>query len=436
MYSEPIMSEQPLPLEQLRGLLEKLREAQTRTDERAKVTHERFNVFTTLLKPNDEVRLHTRFLHCLLDPEGSHDCGDLFLKLFFDTLKEILPMDAQGNTASFTDPTILYPNSKWKAKKEDSIQNVGQIDILLLLESKFGIAIENKPNPDQHTDQLQRYADWLQGQFGESWCLFYLTHFGNESRTHHGRRYYRISYERHILAWLEKCLEKTYHIVPVNQVLLQYRKLVRDLTGKTIESEYMKHITDFIKQNPDLVRCRREINDGIDAACSAILDKLAEQLIEGIKRGMGDDFQVSRHGGCLAKADGALIVSPPQTSILGANRFEIWITKLSNKRGLIVGIVSKQNSPEIEHLLKSVKDRLFNLDGNYSMGDENELGCYWPAGWHVFLPGIDSDETLASLHDTETLAKKTIEACGKIKEHIKLLEQFYSEAYQATKIQS
>ena len=426
------MSEQPLPLEQLRGLLEKLREAQARTDERAKATHERFNVFTTLLEPNDEVRLHSRFLHCLLNPQGRHDCGVLFLKLFFETLKKCPVLNHEGKEVPIDFPD---PDESWKSEIEFNVPDVGRIDILLK-HQKFGIAIENKPNPDQHTDQLQRYADWLQGQFGESWCLFYLTHFGNESRTHHGRRYYRISYERHILAWLEKCLEKTYHIVPVNQVLLQYRKLVRDLTGKTIESEYMKHITDFIKQNPDLVRCRREINDGIDAACSAILDKLAEQLIEGIKRGMGDDFQVSRHGGCLAKADGALIVSPPQTSILGANRFEIWITKLSNKRGLIVGIVSKQNSPEIEHLLKSVKDRLFNLDGNYSMGDENELGCYWPAGWHVFLPGIDSDETLASLHDTETLAKKTIEACGKIKEHIKLLEQFYSEAYQATKIQS
>src|ERR1035437_7363359 len=45
-------------------------EAHIRAEERAKAAHERFNVFTTLLGENDEVLLHTRFLHCLLDPKA------------------------------------------------------------------------------------------------------------------------------------------------------------------------------------------------------------------------------------------------------------------------------------------------------------------------------------------------------------------------------
>ena len=37
-----------------------------------------FNLFTTLLDKSDEVRLHSRFLHFLLDPTAEHSQGALF----------------------------------------------------------------------------------------------------------------------------------------------------------------------------------------------------------------------------------------------------------------------------------------------------------------------------------------------------------------------
>ena len=43
-----------------------------------------FNLFTTLLKPNDELRLHSRFLNFLLNPNGEHCQGSLFLDLFLE----------------------------------------------------------------------------------------------------------------------------------------------------------------------------------------------------------------------------------------------------------------------------------------------------------------------------------------------------------------
>ena len=48
----------------------------------------RFNVFTTVLKFDDEVRLHSRWLHYLLNPDAEHDCGTLFLDLFIQTLRQ------------------------------------------------------------------------------------------------------------------------------------------------------------------------------------------------------------------------------------------------------------------------------------------------------------------------------------------------------------
>src|SRR5438046_832839 len=90
------MNEPTFPTRALEQLLEMLREAETRADERSKVTHERFNVFTTLLEAHDEVRLHTRFLHCLLDPKGCHDCESLFLDLFSATLAEFPGVNHDG----------------------------------------------------------------------------------------------------------------------------------------------------------------------------------------------------------------------------------------------------------------------------------------------------------------------------------------------------
>jgi hypothetical protein len=62
-------------LQQLRQLLAI---AQARAEERGRTTHERFNVFTTLLDAHDVVRLHTVLLHNLLNPAGTHDCVTFF----------------------------------------------------------------------------------------------------------------------------------------------------------------------------------------------------------------------------------------------------------------------------------------------------------------------------------------------------------------------
>lgn len=241
------MSESTFPTHELEQLLETFREAQARADERAKVTHERFNVFTTLLPAHDEVRLHTRFLHCLLNPEdGSHDCGARFLNLFFATLKERPGLDNDGNAVSIDFPP---PDKSWTVKKEDPHAEVGRIDILMT-HPRFGVAIENKIYAYEQDLQIKRYADFLSEKYGPNGRVIYLTRFGDKSQTHDGRPYIRISYADHILTWLEKCLRETHDIIPINQVLQQYRAVVRGLTGKTIESATMKEITEYIARIP------------------------------------------------------------------------------------------------------------------------------------------------------------------------------------------
>lgn len=45
-----------------------------------------YNIFTSLLKASDEVRLHSRFIFSLLNPEGDHYQGTLFLEKFIEAI--------------------------------------------------------------------------------------------------------------------------------------------------------------------------------------------------------------------------------------------------------------------------------------------------------------------------------------------------------------
>jgi hypothetical protein len=104
---------------------------------------------------------------------------------------------------------------------------------------------------------------------------------------------------------LDRCLAETCHIVPINQVLLQYRKVVRDLTG-IIAANVMKEITTFIKRNPDIIRYRTQINEAIDSARAEFLDALAEEIITELR---AKGYSVKLHVR-FGSVDGAFIIAP------------------------------------------------------------------------------------------------------------------------------
>ena len=60
------------------------------------------NIFTTLLSMSDEVRLHSRFISYLLNPNQSHGQGSLFLELFLKICGIELDIDTE-NTSSVTE---------------------------------------------------------------------------------------------------------------------------------------------------------------------------------------------------------------------------------------------------------------------------------------------------------------------------------------------
>jgi hypothetical protein len=159
----------------------------------------RFNSFN-FIRP-DELKL-SKILAMLLNPNGDHAQGDLFLQLFF------------------TEIEITYPNYTTNIKvgcevSTDRIENTARrIDIEVDFDRHFGLAIENKPWTYDQDKQLSDYAKQMGKKF-ENWCLIYLS--GTDSDPHErsatakqlktleeNDQYKKINFS-HIVKWLKNC---------------------------------------------------------------------------------------------------------------------------------------------------------------------------------------------------------------------------------------
>jgi len=401
-------------LEQFRAVTKMISGAHIRSGERAKAAHERFNIFIALLKNDGEVRLHTRFLHCLLNPKGCHDCGPLFLDLFFTTLVNSPGLDHNNKIATLEVPPA---NEDWRVRKEVPCPPYGQID-LLFERPGFKIAIENKIKHDEEPRQLARYSEYLRKRPDDKTWLIYLTKDGKTSATHEGAAYIRISYSKHILTWLDECLRKSYRMIPINQGLLQYREVVRYITGKSLESTNMKPIAKFITQYPDIIRFRKQLDQGIEEAVANFFDRLADEIKEELH-----EFQVRSHERKFGvDSNGALVITTPNLP------FEIFLeydTSDTNEKVLAVGISFDKAPPsKFKRLFERMYEEL-KRNADAAGCDQSHKTDDWPTGWRNLIEGLD-DEGLAKLLQRRP-SKIVSEMCERIRSYINLLDQIFKQ---------
>jgi hypothetical protein len=159
----------------------------------------RFNSFK-FIRP-DEMKL-SEILAMLLNPEGDHEQGDIFLQLLFAEID------------------LTYPNNTRNIKvgcevSTDRIENRSRrIDIEINFGDHFGVAIENKPWAYDQFQQLIDYAKQMDAKF-EKWCLIYLS--GDDSDPNddsaspaqletweENNQYKKINFGQ-IVEWLKKC---------------------------------------------------------------------------------------------------------------------------------------------------------------------------------------------------------------------------------------
>jgi hypothetical protein len=436
------MSEAIQALSALQILSRNIHELEVRAEERLKAQHGRFNVFTTLLSAHDEVRLHTRFLHELLNPEGTHDCGDLFLKLFFETLQKHKALEHDDSVSE--EEWGHYDQSCLWIGKEVST-NQGQLDLLLEFDSHL-LVIENKIWAGEQDRQLARYIDYLESQNKQSRAL-YLTLDGRAATTHENKAYLRISYKEHIMAWLERCLHSTYNIVPINQVLIQYRNVVKQLIGQTMEIETMQMIKEFIRQNPLILKTHSEVAAAVEEIRKERRQEMKQRFADDLIESLSDAYIVTLRPHMTESSfaiddNPGLVIQSKEDDFTANHPFSVWVEH--NRWGaLCIGIEAKwgqprELKPEEESLLALMKSRISDectkLGMNFYGLSKTWWGTYWPTGVHDIIKPFLDDDTVEQIKENPQLEKELVNtADAEVRVYMKLLEAAYNASTHVLK---
>tara|TARA_B110000285_G_C15030009_1_gene566210 strand:+ start:48 stop:1241 length:1194 start_codon:yes stop_codon:yes gene_type:complete len=214
------------------------------------------NIFQILRVSKNEIR-HSNFLSWLLEPNGSHKLGDVFLKRFLrevfssDKFTSIDQIDVEG-----MDLTKVEVLREWK-----------NIDVLIKLNNVV-VCIENKVLSKEHSNQLKRYKDIVDLEFPNYIKTFvYLTPEGDDSENE-TESYQSISYE-----FIVQTLDRIISIYgqALNQQVKNYIKdymtiIKRELMGTDKLTELSKKLYSNHKELFDFVyEHKPDVLDGVRA---------------------------------------------------------------------------------------------------------------------------------------------------------------------------
>lgn len=347
-----------MELNTITTLLSQINIINKKYDDIAKITGENFNIFQILQIESDEVRLHSRFIGELLNPKGRHNQGILFLKLFIEKF-------------GFNDYTHEQLENTY-VKIEESVGELGRIDIVLKPYNGKEIVIENKIFAIDQPEQLLRYRNAYPNAH-----LLYLTLDGKipngDSSGHLISKidFWCISYKSDILLWLEDCHKSSYNLPLIRETLAQYIYIIKYLTFQTTNYKMESEIIKSILNNKDFIRAFFEIKKVA----------LEIEILKGLINRM--------------KADG--IEFTYESDCVGQNGFEVKFERQNlnysvliyfhNINNAIIGIYSNEitkiskTNQHIEEDIELIKEQALKLQ-NINIGKDLRVnGAYYNWLW-------------------------------------------------------
>ena len=269
-----------------------------------------FNVFTILRKKSDEVYLHSRFLSALLDPNGPHRLGTIFLNSFLDRIESIFEYGKKS--------LEVYPNNQNRSEYKE-------IDICFRVAKKAAI-IENKiyHEDTNHEDkgQLENYYGRLieEDKIPEDGIeVYYLTldgHEPSEDSVNLSGKYPKlqnkvkcISYSIEILEWLRTIVKECYNKPSLRESIIQYIKIVEDMTNNNISIDERKEITSLIGMSEDNLMSAKLLIDNFDHVkwhttydfCIELESELRNRGFEILHKPVKDEITNLVHGGPIKR---------------------------------------------------------------------------------------------------------------------------------------
>lgn len=231
--------------EDLRSLLEHLSIIEHRYQRRKEDVG--FNLIPLLTNETDEVRLHSKFIHELLSPKGSHRLGAGLLKAFLRSIEPPLQTVNGDPVPSINEDQVTVKN------EDDSID----LTIVQHKPPTLAIIIENKVFAGDQPRQLANYLEKMESRGFEhnQIAVCYLSLFEGDSPSddslrdrleHHQINH--LSYENDIINWLEECIRLAARKPPLRESLIQYQQTVKKLTHQDMETEQFEEIIELLKE--------------------------------------------------------------------------------------------------------------------------------------------------------------------------------------------
>ena len=237
-----------------------------RLHERHATNRPSFNVFSVLRSPSDEVNLHSRFLHALLDHTDPATGMRRNLHKFLKKVARIPDFDLSG------------------ARVE---RETNQIDLLVTNDYE-AIVIENKIWAGDQPQQLRRYRDRLR-EAGYPDCaihLLYLTPDGHKpsAQSTNGLepdRVKPISYRDDIRCWLRVCHQRAYDMPALRESIGQYLDLVRKMTGTDYQGMHMNELKNLILEEDNVILAQ-QLADALAEAKTELVVTLWQDVHEAL----------------------------------------------------------------------------------------------------------------------------------------------------------
>ena len=201
--------------------------------EESRLRGEQFNIFKVCGIDHYELQ-HSKIIAELLNPEGSHGQGCLYLKLFMETYGSKLNIQdiSPQNISVVPEERSYNENKKYN----------GRMDIFIEKNNVPLVIIENKINANDQPIQLKKYnneAKRRNAKDGE-YEIVYLSLDGKDASKDSGEgvKYIRMSYAKDIIKWLNKCIEHSSRIPMVRETLKQYQNHIKQLTHQDMGTEF------------------------------------------------------------------------------------------------------------------------------------------------------------------------------------------------------
>ena len=241
-----------------------------------------YNIFTLFHDFSDELNLHSNFIASLLDPNGDHYKGDLFLKLFLETC-------GIDDFSIDTSRATVFKEFK-------------HIDIYIS-DGKKHIILENKVYAKDQPTQIARYIKAIKKEGAEDEDIYVLyLHPDRELPKENSLGGYKlnqdntklekdgssinfkvISYGKEILEWIDRCKNEVSNLTDLNVFLSQYKDVIEMIYDryKRIDEMETANLVEIFKENYTAVS---EIANNYQEMRKKIIDEFFENVKENLEK--------------------------------------------------------------------------------------------------------------------------------------------------------